>query len=75
MHGKEIPYLGLERRRDAPSKRLHGRRQHGPGRAVELVDLLGSQRRPLPKRAQAGGVKDLVAVGVADPGRKALIAE
>ena len=44
-------------------------------RAIERVDLLVGQARSLPEWQQAGGVQDLVAIGIADARHECLVAQ
>ena len=74
MDREEVADLLLERRRDALAERRRSPRASVvPRRRVQRVDLLGRERRALPERQQPGGVEDLVAVGVADPGDERLV--
>ena len=75
VNGQEVADLALEGRRDALLQDLDRVGERRPRRHVQRVDLLGRQARPLAERQQAGGMEDLVAVGVADPGHERLVAQ
>ena len=75
MDGEEVADLSLERRRDALAQDVDRLGERRPRRAVAALDLFRRQARSLPEREQAGGVEDLVAVGVADAGHEALVPE
>src|SRR6185369_15169719 len=75
VHREEVADLRLERRRHPLPQDGDRRLERRVRGRMEGIDLFGRQRGSLPERAEARGMEDLVAVGVADAGDEGLVPE